>query len=62
MDIHQAAFATKLVKPKVVIPMHYNTFPAIEADPEKFRTAVSEIAPDVKVDILVPGLSKDLVF
>jgi L-ascorbate metabolism protein UlaG (beta-lactamase superfamily) len=61
-DIRQAALATKLVKPKVVVPMHYNTFPAIEADPEKFRDAVSEAAPDVKVEILVPGLSKDLIF
>lgn len=62
MSIEQAALATKLVKPKIVVPMHYNTFPVIEADPEKFREAVSEIAPDVKVEILVPGLSKDLVF
>jgi len=61
-DIHQAAFATKLVKPKVVIPMHYNTFPLIQVDPEKFRDAVQEIAPGVKVEILVPGLSQDLDF
>lgn len=62
MDIAQAAVATKLVKPKVVVPMHYNTFPVIEVDPEKFVTAVSEITPDVRVEILVPGLSKDLEF
>jgi len=62
MSIEQAALATKLVKPKVVIPMHYNTFPAIEVDPEKFSKAVSEAAPDTKVEILVPGLSKDLEF
>ncbi|TFG28982.1 metal-dependent hydrolase [Candidatus Thorarchaeota archaeon] len=61
-DVRQAALATKLVKPKVVIPMHYNTFPVIEADPEKFRDAVGETAPEVKVEILVPGFSKDLEF
>lgn len=61
-DIRQAALATKLVKPKVVIPMHYNTFPVIQADPEKFRAAVSEIAPSVKVEVLAPGLSQDFDF
>jgi L-ascorbate metabolism protein UlaG (beta-lactamase superfamily) len=62
MDIDQAALATKLVKPKVVVPMHYNTFPAIEANPDKFRDAVSETALDVKVEILSPGLSEDFEF
>jgi len=62
MSIEQAAVATKLVKPKMVIPMHYNTFPVIEVDPEEFRKAVSKTAPDVKVEILEPGLSKDFVF
>jgi L-ascorbate metabolism protein UlaG (beta-lactamase superfamily) len=42
--------------------MHYNTFPPIQADPEKFRDAVNETAPEVKVEILVPGLSKELEF
>ncbi len=62
MDINQGALATRLVKPKVVIPMHYNTFPVIETDPEKFREAVGKTSPDVRVEILKPGSSKELKF
>ena len=55
MDIHQAAVATKLLKPKVVIPMHYDTFPAIKADPKEFEKLVAEKSPGTKVEIVSPG-------
>ena len=55
MDVHQAALATKLLKPRNVIPMHYDTFPVIEANPEKFKALVSETSPDTKVIIMKPG-------
>ncbi|MFX1559901.1 MAG: metal-dependent hydrolase [Promethearchaeota archaeon] len=55
MDIHQAALATKLLKSRNVIPMHYDTFPVIEANPEKFKHLVSEASPDTNVIILKPG-------
>lgn len=37
MGIDDAVLAAKFVRPKMVVPMHYNTFPIIEADPEAFR-------------------------
>ena len=37
MGITDAVKAAELVSPKVAIPMHYNTFPVIEADPEEFN-------------------------
>lgn len=37
MGIDDAVIAAKFVRPRVVIPMHYNTFPIIEADPDQFR-------------------------
>lgn len=55
MDPNAALKAVELIKPKVVIPMHYNTFPQIRQDPEKFREAVKEKYPEVKVVILKPG-------
>ncbi len=55
MDINQAALATKLLKPKYVIPMHYNTFPVIKADPKAFSELVSEKSPETEVKILSPG-------
>ena len=60
MDIHQAALATKLLKPRNVIPMHYDTFPVIEANPEKFKHLVSEASPDTSVIVLKPGESTDI--
>ena len=37
MNIDEALKATKMISPKLVIPMHYNTFPEIKANPEEFR-------------------------
>ncbi len=55
MDPLQAAWATKLLHPKMVIPMHYRTFPALEQDASRFVELVKEQAPEVKVQILTPG-------
>ncbi len=60
MDVHQAALATKLVKPKVVIPMHYDTFPPIKADPKEFEKLVNEKSPGTKVEIIASGESVDI--
>jgi L-ascorbate metabolism protein UlaG (beta-lactamase superfamily) len=52
MDVEDAAKAVKMIKPKMAIPMHYGTFPAIDADPEEFKRLVSGVC---KVVILQPG-------
>lgn len=36
MGPQEAAFAAKKLKAKKVVPIHYNTFPVIKQDPEKF--------------------------
>lgn len=46
--------AVKLLQPKQVVPMHYNTFPVIEQDAEAFKTMV-ENETDVEVVVLKPG-------
>lgn len=53
MDIEHAAVAAKWLGVKTVIPMHYGTFPEIEADVEKFielvnmnNTTVGVLNPD----------------
>ncbi|MCD6436219.1 MAG: metal-dependent hydrolase [Clostridiales bacterium] len=40
MDIVDAAKAVELIKPKKVVPIHYNTFDLIKASPEEFRALV----------------------
>ncbi|SKC91247.1 metal-dependent hydrolase [Maledivibacter halophilus] len=41
MDIIDAAKAVDFIKPKKVIPIHYNTFPIIETSPEEFKNKVT---------------------
>lgn len=40
MGITDAVKAVELVNPKIAIPMHYNTFPVISADPMEFKKKV----------------------
>jgi len=41
MDIIDAVRAVEFIKPKKVIPIHYNTFPIIEASPKDFKSKVN---------------------
>lgn len=54
MGPEDALEAVKMIKPKYVIPMHYNTFPVIKQDPEVFAKAVTEET-FTKVIVLNPG-------
>ncbi|MET1014910.1 MAG: metal-dependent hydrolase [Paenisporosarcina sp.] len=40
MGIDDAAYAVELLKPKAVVPIHYNTFPPIKQDPYEFKEVV----------------------
>jgi len=57
MGPKEAAKAVELLKPKKVVPMHYNTWPPISADPEEFKKLVGDKA---EVVILKPGESLEL--
>lgn len=59
MDPKQAAMAVELVNPKIAIPMHYNTWPAIEQDPKDFERLVKKSS-KAKVVILEPGESLEV--
>lgn len=54
MGPREAAIATQLLKPRRVMPMHYNTFPAIRQDPEDFKARVEAIS-RAKVYVMRPG-------
>ncbi|WP_163327700.1 metal-dependent hydrolase [Desulfurobacterium thermolithotrophum] len=53
MDIKDAAIASELIKPKVAIPMHFKTWPIIDAEPEDFKTLAEKRG--INVQILNPG-------
>jgi L-ascorbate metabolism protein UlaG (beta-lactamase superfamily) len=43
MDPKHAAYATReLLKPKVVMPMHYGTFPPLKGTPDQFKDALGD--------------------
>lgn len=54
MGPEDAVRAVKLLKPKTVIPMHYNTFDIIKQDPHLFKGQV-EATTDSRCLILQPG-------
>ncbi len=54
MDRDDAVVAAELIGAATVIPMHYNTFPAIEADPQAFKSDV-ESKTSSQVVVLEPG-------
>ena len=51
MGIEDAAYAVSLLKPRIVVPIHYNTFPPIEQDPQAF----ADLVKDAEVQILKAG-------
>ncbi|MEG1799993.1 MAG: metal-dependent hydrolase, partial [Synergistaceae bacterium] len=53
MDIDDAVRAVEMIKPKIAVPMHYNTFPAIKADPAEFAAKVGERL--TRTRVLAPG-------
>ena len=53
MGILEAAKAVELLKPKYVIPMHYNTFDLIKADAMEFKRLAEQRG--AKVIIIEPG-------
>jgi len=56
MDVNQALIAIEYLKPKNVVPMHYNTFHLIETNPEILK----EKAKNTNVIILNPGDSIEI--
>jgi L-ascorbate metabolism protein UlaG (beta-lactamase superfamily) len=55
MGPDDALRAAKLIKPKTLIPMHYNTFELISQDAKSFAARVKKALPRTKVVPLKPG-------
>lgn len=51
MGPEDAAYAVSLLKPKTVVPIHYNTFPLIKQNPSEF----ADLVKDSKVQIIGAG-------
>ena len=53
MDTKLATMAARWIKPKYVIPMHYNTWPPIKANPEEMREDLRREG--IELVVLKPG-------
>jgi len=56
MGPDEAMMAAEFIGAKLVIPMHYNTWPMIEQDPMAFKRTI-ERTTDIEVAVLEPGES-----
>ncbi len=54
MGPKQAAYACRLLRSKTIVPMHFDTFPALTGTPQALAALLSDL-PDTKVLIPVPG-------
>ncbi len=43
MDLWDAVEAVKMIQPKIVVPIHYNTWEVIRTDPERFKQEVEKL-------------------
>lgn len=58
MGIEDAVAALDYLRPRLAVPMHYNTFPPIQADPQRFAALAAKAGHAVRV--LAPGQSCEL--
>ncbi|MEM3546910.1 MAG: metal-dependent hydrolase [Candidatus Bathyarchaeia archaeon] len=49
MNVDEALKALDILKPKLAIPMHYNTFPQVRANPETFKRGAEKKGYNVKI-------------
>jgi L-ascorbate metabolism protein UlaG (beta-lactamase superfamily) len=59
MGVAEAMMAANFIGAKMVIPIHYNTWDKITADPLPFKKAI-ERTTDIKVNVLQPGQSIEI--
>jgi len=59
MGARSAAIAAGWIRPRMVIPMHYGTFPIIETDPMAFAHAVQE-EHNIPVEVMEPGQTVEI--
>jgi L-ascorbate metabolism protein UlaG (beta-lactamase superfamily) len=58
MNIDEAIRSLAIVKPGLAIPMHYNTFPEIKANPKEFQAKAEKEG--FKIRVMEPGQTTDI--
>jgi L-ascorbate metabolism protein UlaG (beta-lactamase superfamily) len=55
MSPREAAYAAKLLRPKVIVPMHFGTFPVLTGKPADLAARVKDLG--IEVAELKPGVT-----
>lgn len=58
MDARDAALAVRILRPKIAIPMHYNTYEKINQNPDIFVSAVKSMS---SADVIVMGVNESIL-
>lgn len=60
MGVREAAYSASLLKSPIIVPGHYNTFPAIMADTDELEKQMKVLAPHSELKVLNPGESFEI--
>jgi len=55
MSPREAALAARMLKPRIIVPAHYGTFPALPGTPEALREELKKLKVEAEVVALRPG-------
>ena len=55
MGVKEAAVAAQLMRPRAVIPCHYDTFPNQAADIDELRRRINDLTPRTELLVMKPG-------
>lgn len=58
MGAEEAAYAVEMVNPEIAVPIHYNTWPPIEANPEEFKDIVEDIS---ETEVVIPTVGEQFL-
>lgn len=58
MGPEEAAHAVDMISPELTMPIHYGTWPPIDADPNDFKRFVEEIA---EIEVVIPTIGDDFL-
>ena len=58
MGIREAEYACRLLKPRIVVPMHFGTFPVLTGDPRQLQPAARQQG--FELWMMEPGVAREL--
>lgn len=58
MGPEEASYAVQMIDPEIAVPIHYGTWPPIDADPEEFKTLLEGVS---DIEVLIPEVGANFL-